>query len=141
VPHRTIVTRALAHRASRVVPVALAVVLGLSACGGGDDDSAAAGPAAVQPAETSAPAESPAPAETAAPAATAKVSANTASEDDIAAAFKAAGVPNPAKWADEVVEYRPYPKDDADFAKLRAKLAKYKPGAGVVDKIVAVLTA
>jgi hypothetical protein len=68
-----------------------------------------------------------------------KVSANDATEDDLAAALEAARVANSAKWAHEVVEYRPYPEDDPTFAKLRQKLAKYNPGPGVVDTIVSVL--
>jgi hypothetical protein len=70
----------------------------------------------------------------------AKVSANTASESDIEAALAAAGVSNPARWAEEVVEYRPYPADDPNLSKLRENLAKYNPGQETVDKIVSALT-
>jgi hypothetical protein len=69
-----------------------------------------------------------------------KVSANTASEDEIAQALTAAGVSNPGRWAEEVVEYRPYPSDDPDLAKLRQNLAKYNPGEETTDKIVSALT-
>jgi hypothetical protein len=69
------------------------------------------------------------------------VNANTASRDEIQRALEAAGVPNAARWAGEVVEYRPYPTDDPSFAKLRQELAKYNPGPDVVDKIVGALTA
>ena len=41
-----------------------------------------------------------------------------------------------ARWAKEVVEYRPYPANDPTIAKLRGELAKYNPGPGVVDAIV-----
>jgi hypothetical protein len=58
---------------------------------------------------------------------------------ELTAAFQAAGIPNAARWAREVEEYRPYPADDPTFAKLRAELAKYNPGPGVVDQIVAAL--
>src|SRR2546423_7980083 len=68
-----------------------------------------------------------------------KVSANTASEDAIASALKAAGVASPKRWAAEVVEYRPYPTDDLGLAKLRENLAKYNPAAATVDQIVSVL--
>jgi hypothetical protein len=68
-----------------------------------------------------------------------KVSANTASEDVIASALKAAGVASPKRWAAEVVEYRPYPTDDLGLAKLRENLAKYNPAAQTVDQIVSVL--
>jgi hypothetical protein len=39
-----------------------------------------------------------------------------------------------------VVEYRPYPENDPNMAKLRQELAKYSPGPGVVDKIIATLS-
>jgi hypothetical protein len=68
------------------------------------------------------------------------VNANTASQDEVAAALDEAGVPNGARWAKEVVEYRPYPTDDPTFAKLRQNLAKYNPGPGVVDMIVSALS-
>jgi len=69
-----------------------------------------------------------------------KVSANTASEDEIAQALTAAGVSNPARWAEEVVEYRPYPADDPDLTKLRKNLVKYNPGQETTDEIVSALT-
>jgi DNA uptake protein ComE-like DNA-binding protein len=68
-----------------------------------------------------------------------KVSANTASEEEITAALTAAGVSNPGRWAEEVVEYRPYPTDDPNLTKLRDNLAKYNPGQETVDKIVSAL--
>jgi hypothetical protein len=70
---------------------------------------------------------------------TTKVSANTASQDAIAAALRAAGVPSPNRWAAEVVEYRPYALDDLGLAKLRENLAKYNPAQQTVDQIVSVL--
>jgi hypothetical protein len=73
-------------------------------------------------------------------AAGAKVSANTASEEEIAAALAAAGVSNPDRWAEEVVEYRPYPADDPNLTKLRENLAKYNPGQETTDLIVSALT-
>jgi hypothetical protein len=69
-----------------------------------------------------------------------KVSASTASSAEIQAALEASGVPNAARWTREVMEYRPYPAEDADLTKLRNELAKYNPGPGVVDKIVSALT-
>jgi ABC-type enterochelin transport system substrate-binding protein len=71
---------------------------------------------------------------------TLKVSANTASVDEIAAALEAAGVDNADRWAREVAEYRPYATDDPDLTHLRDELAKYNPASGVVDSIVSVLT-
>ncbi|MFN8638112.1 MAG: hypothetical protein U0360_01335 [Dehalococcoidia bacterium] len=72
-------------------------------------------------------------------AAVARVNANTATRDEIQRALEAAGVPAAANWSREVVEYRPYSKDDTNWTKLRGELAKYNPSPGVVDQIVAVL--
>jgi hypothetical protein len=72
--------------------------------------------------------------------AVAKVSANNAGNAELIAAFTAAGIPNPASWAREVQEYRPYETSDTNLAKLRQNLVKYNPAAGVVDKIVATLS-
>jgi hypothetical protein len=69
-----------------------------------------------------------------------RVSANTASEEEVAAALESAGVSNAQKWAHEVVEYRPYPADDANLTALRDALAKYNPGQETTDKIVSALT-
>ena len=68
-----------------------------------------------------------------------KVSANNASRADLQAAFEHAQISNAGKWAREVEEYRPYPEDDPDYAKLRGELAKYNPTSGVVDQIIAQL--
>ena len=113
---------------------ACALALGLAACGSGSTPSGSAPSAAPAPTTGSG-------ATGTAPAASAqKVSANTASEDEIAAALESAGVSNPERWAEEVVEYRPYPADDPNLTKLRENLAKYNPGQETTDKIVSVLT-
>ena len=118
------------------------LALGLAACGG-----AATPPAATAPASSAAAAESTdsdddtatdANDDTA--AAGSKVSANTASEEEIAEALDSAGVSNADRWAEEVVEYRPYPTDDANLTKLRDNLVKYNPGQETTDKIVSALT-
>jgi DNA uptake protein ComE-like DNA-binding protein len=70
----------------------------------------------------------------------AKVSANTASQEEIEAALRNAGVSNPERWAEEVIEYRPYPADDPNLTKLRDNLAKYNPGQETLDKIISALT-
>lgn len=70
---------------------------------------------------------------------TPKVSANTASEDSIAAALKAAGVASPKRWAAEVVEYRPYLLDDLGLTKLVDNLLKYNPAGQTVQQILSVL--
>ena len=72
-------------------------------------------------------------------AALAKVSANTATTDELVAALTAAGVPNAAKWADEIEEYRPYDASDTALSKLRSELEKYNPGEDVLAAILSVL--
>ncbi|ART71168.1 hypothetical protein BTO20_23835 [Mycobacterium dioxanotrophicus] len=115
-----------------IVSASIATTVAFTGCGGSTSaDSTSTTSGAAASTTTAAPA-------TAAPAA--KVSANTASEDDIAAALKAAGVSNPSRWAEEVVEYRPYPAEDPNLGKLRDNLAKYNPGQETVDKIVSALT-
>lgn len=142
--------------------VAVAGAFTLTACSGASNTagSPAAPPtqvaATTKPATTSAAASSPAAATTASPVAasaspasaaaspatgpvTQKVNANTASVAEMQRAFEAAGISSAARWAREVEEYRPYPTDDPSFAKLRRELAKYNPGPGVVDQIIATL--
>lgn len=122
---------------------AAGLALTLAACSGGGNSSAppaitvttvagavattSAGPATTVTTSTTA-------------VAAAKANANTASQADIQAALTAAGVPNASRWAVEVVEYRPYPTNDPNLANLRQNLAKYNPGADVVDKIVSALS-
>lgn len=69
-----------------------------------------------------------------------KVNPNTASIADIQAALEANGVPQAARWAREVDEYKPYPTDDPNFGKLRQNLAKYNPAPDVLEKIIASLS-
>jgi len=104
----------------------------LAGCANNSNTAPRAGAAAT----STAPAATPSPAST---GTVKKVSANTASVAQLTAAFTAAGIPNAARWAHEVEEYRPYPANDPNFGKLRGELAKYNPGPGVVDKIVVVL--
>ena len=119
--------------------------IALSACGGASSAApaatptslAAAAPTTVVAVATSAASTSPT---VVAAASTAKVSANTASVDDLQQAFEAAGIPSAARWAREVDEYRPYDTADPSMAKLRSELAKYNPAPGVVDQIVAHLS-
>jgi hypothetical protein len=122
------------------------LALGMAACGGSTTTPTPGGstpPPASVPASSSGPATSAADAEDdespTAPVG-AKVSANTASKGEIAAALEKAGVSNADRWAEEVVEYRPYPIDDPDLTKLRVNLAKYDPGMQTTDRIVSVLT-
>ena len=126
-----------------VICTAAALSVGLTACGG-----ASAPPTPTAPASSAAAAEptdsqddsGTADDDAGTAAAGARVSANTASEDEIAAALEAAGVSNPERWAEEVVEYRPYPADDPNLTKLRDNLAKYNPGQETTDLIVSALT-
>ena len=67
-----------------------------------------------------------------------KVNINGASISELEVAFKAAGVSNPRRWAQETDEYRPYPTDP-DFAKLRQELGKYNIDPAVLEKIISTL--
>jgi hypothetical protein len=139
-------------RFTRLAPVGLGLTLALAACGGGNDNPVAGGAAqtattsvttattAAASSGSSTPTASTVVTPTTAGTATLKANANGASQSDIQLALNAAGVPNPANWAREVVEYRPYPTDDPNLTKLRQNLAKYNPGPGVVDKIVSALS-
>lgn len=71
-------------------------------------------------------------------ATTVKLNANTASVEELQAAFAAAGITNADRWAREVAEYRPYPADPT-WAQLRQELSKYNIGPDVLEKIIAVL--
>jgi hypothetical protein len=114
-------------------------VAAIVACGTSPAASALAPVATSAPAATAA-SEATAPSAVTASATLAKVSANNATNEQLIAAFTAAGIPNPSSWALEVQEYRPYDTTDANLAKLRQNLVKYNPAAGVVDKIVATLS-
>lgn len=70
----------------------------------------------------------------------AQVSANNATPAEMEAAFAAAGITRPDKWAHEVEEYRPYPADDPNFGKLRHELAKYHPSPETLEQILACLS-
>jgi hypothetical protein len=64
-----------------------------------------------------------------------KVNINDASTGELEKAFKAAGVSNARRWAQEVDEYRPYPTDP-DFGKLRQELGKYNIDPAMLQKIL-----
>ena len=63
---------------------------------------------------------------------------NTATQAEIAAAFTAAGIPNADRWAQEVVEYRPY-EADPTWARLRQELGKYNIDPAVLEQLLAML--
>lgn len=125
---------------TRLAAACAAGVLALVLAGCGGSTSAPSAPAPSGPAtgSSSPSATSGGSTAEAAPAAS-KVSANTASEDEIADALENAGVSNAERWAEEVVEYRPYPADDPNLSELRDNLAKYNPGEETTDKIVSAL--
>ena len=138
---------------TRYATIGLAAILAFAACGGGDDEDTATPAAQVSTTVvTTVPATTPTTVltpTTAAPATTTtaapapvvvKPNANTASRAEMAAAFTVAGISNASRWAMEVEEYRPYPTNDPNMAKLRQNLAKYNPGPGVVDGIIASLS-
>ena len=119
------------RRPTLLVPSILALVV--AACSGASE-AATATPTTAQPTATD-PATAIANASPGTPA-VGKVSANTASEAEIAAALSAAGVPNADRWVREVTEYRPYPTDDPTLAKLQDNLAKYQPDAATLAGIL-----
>ena len=118
---------------------AAALALGLTACSGTAAPTAPTAPVASAVAEATDSEDGSATADDESAAAGTKVSANTASEDEIAAALESAGVSNADRWAEEVVEYRPYPADDPNLTELRDNLAKYNPGQETTDLIVSAL--
>ncbi|HRC07320.1 MAG TPA: hypothetical protein PLV41_03820 [Miltoncostaeales bacterium] len=71
--------------------------------------------------------------------ATGKVSANTATADELMVALEAAGVTSADRWAREIMEYRPYDTGDATLATLRQELSKYNPSTDQLTKIMSVL--
>lgn len=136
---------------TRLSALAVAGILAFAACGGGDSKDTATPSAQTTPTTVATTVASTTPTTaltttTAAPATTttapavAKVNANTATRAEMTTAFTAAGISNASRWALEVEEYRPYPTNDPNMAKLRQNLAKYNPGPGVVDSIIAALS-
>jgi hypothetical protein len=134
----------------RLSALVITGALTLAACGGGSSNPTVAAQPSTTAATSVASTAATTPTTAAAASATttpttgapavAKVSANNATQAELAAAFQAAGIPSAAQWAKEVVEYRPYPTNDPTIAKLRQNLVKYNPGPGVVDSIVAALS-
>jgi len=115
----------------RPVFTAVAALLVVAACTGGSAPT----PSTIA---TTAPATS-TPSDASSAAAVGKVSANAASQSEIAAALAAARVPNADRWAREVTEYRPYPADDPTLQVLQDNLAKYNPDPATLAGILSVL--
>ena len=121
-------------------PGLLAAALVLSACGSsGGDASTVTTTAAASTTAADSSGGSDTTATTAEAAAGDKVDANTASTDELAAAFTAAGVANADRWAHEVEEYRPYSGTD-DWAKLKQELSKYNIDDATLAAILSTLT-
>jgi len=131
-PAGALVTR---RQALGLALVAGAGGLLLVACGG--SATATSAPAAVA---TTAPVPTTAPTAATTAATGARATTTAATKAELTAAFQAAGIPTPDRWAQEVTEYRPYPTDDPTFAKLRSNLAKYNPAPEVVNQIIATLS-
>ena len=68
-----------------------------------------------------------------------KVSANTATTDELIAALTAAGVARADRWAREIEEYRPYDTSDPTLQHLQDELAKYNPDPETLAGILSVL--
>jgi hypothetical protein len=121
---------------ARLRPIGLSVgaLLLAAACSSGGGSTAS-------PASTNAPTAAASTTASAGPSTSvARVSANTASQSEIAAALTAAGVPNADRWAREVIEYRPYDASDATLQKLQDNLAKYNPDPATLAGILSALT-
>jgi hypothetical protein len=117
---------------------AVALVLAVVACNASSTPSTSA-PAAATPQSPTSGAASSAPSATAGTIA-GKVSANTATSDELVAALQAAGVPNADRWAREVMEYRPYDTSDPTLQHLQDNLAKYNPDPATLAAILSALT-
>ena len=118
----------------RIFAVGVGLAGALAACGSSSSSSGASSPKVAN--SSSSTSSSSAPAKKIA----GTVSANSATSEELTAAFTAAGIEPADRWAREVGEYRPYPNDDPTFAKLRQELSKYNPSPELVDKIVATLS-
>ena len=119
----------------------LPLLLGLAvaACGGGGASNSTSTGTTAPSGESSPVATGPATADASASAvAGGSVNANTASVDELAAAFAAAGITNPDRWAREVAEYRPY-EANPSWARLRQELGKYNIDPAVLEQILAIL--
>jgi hypothetical protein len=123
------------NRSRSLFGLSAAAIVLVAACSSGGSSSTPAGaqPTAVASAAASTAAGS-------SSAAMTHVSANSASQSEIAAALTSAGVPNADRWAREVIEYRPYDTSDSTLQKLQDNLAKYNPDpttlAGILSALV-----
>lgn len=110
------------HRvAAALLTAALATVVVAGCEGGGRSGSDQPGAAAATPSG----------------AVAAKPSVNNGSEKDLAATLRDAGVSDAEKWAQTLVEYRPYPAGDAGAARVREVLDQFKADPDTVAKVTA----
>ena len=123
------------------MPAAIIAAVALGACGSDNEASDTSIPALTAAVSTAARAGSSTTSSSGAATGSAagRLDANRASAAEIQGALVSAGVPNAARWTDEVLEYRPYDADDVALTSLRKELEKYNPAPGVIDKIVSVL--
>ena len=121
----------------RAIVIGLALAAAVAACGGSGARSA---PAATTSAPTATATASAGASTTATSSGTlVRVSANTATAEEITAALQAAGVPNADRWTREVMEYRPYDTSDPTLQSLQDNLAKYNPSAETLQAILSAL--
>jgi hypothetical protein len=118
-------------RRAALLPAILSIAIAACSTGSGSSNTTTTGTSSTTASST--------PSASTGAAATTKVSANTATESELVAALTAAGVPNADRWAREVMEYRPYPADDATLQKLQDNLAKYNPDSATLAAILAAL--
>ena len=74
------------------------------------------------------------------PTVVSKLDANTASADQLRAAFAAAGILGAAEWAAAIEDGRPYPAGDASWSKLRGVLTKAGAPSASIEQIITLLT-
>ena len=74
------------------------------------------------------------------PTVVSKLDANTASANQMRAAFAAAGIFGAAEWAAAIEDGRPYPADDASWSKLRSVLTKAGAPSASIEQIITLLT-
>jgi len=125
-------------RSPRTLLLPLVLGLSVAACSGAAGSSSATPTDAATSAAPTATASAGGSAATSSQAATSRVNANTATVEELQAAFEAAGISNADRWAREVAEYRPY-ANDPSWAQLRQELGKYNIDPTVLEQIIAVL--
>lgn len=105
------------------VAVVLTCALTVAGCGGGGGVGGSNQPG-VRPPDVSA---------------SHKQSINDSSVQDIAAVLRTNQVQDSGKWAQVVMQYRPYPKDDPQLGKLRRALADNHADPRTIEQVTAVL--